>query len=296
MIRVFYIEQYKIWPEKYRDSWDFYRLFARIFIKHNILPKLREVLCGLILEDVHTSFYMTIRDVWIFFVKLPDDKFLKIFLEILDFFDDEDIKKKLKNYHYQSFVSDREYSEIIMTRLRQILNLEERDSAKIKNFIIQEIRFIIKKYWDFRKNHYFVTDLYKWIVTITDDENFLFKIIDDLKIENSGFYLFSGFIEEVLLVSQVEDLLQRFLKSHPHILIKIFSHFEKNNSTDLIKKFLENSEFREWMKQRQKQMHENDELSKQEMEKKYQKQKTNLQKHLNQSRKNDFIPGFFRNL
>lgn len=231
----------------------------------------------------------------VFFCKFTWWKiFRKFFRNFGFFFDNESIKNKLKNFYYQSFVSDREHSKIIMIRLRQISGLEEEHRKKIKKFIIREIWFIIKKYWDFRKEYFFIIDLYKWIVDIANDENFLFEIIDDLNVESSVFYLFSGFIEEVLLVSQVEDLLQRFLKTHFHILVKIFSHFEKNNSTDLIKKFLENPEFQEWMEQRQRQIQENNELFVQETKKRYEKQRNKFIKVLESIDEKWFHPWIFQ--
>lgn len=271
----YYIEQYDIIKEKKKLYHDINASFLEIFIKFKNNDYFIEAFKQIIIDNTNHIYPFSLKD-WFKYLFWLKSEFKKYFLNLLEYFNDKDIKRKLVKHHeYTSLIRSYDKKDFV-----EIFNIFHKtlDSAKftkkeiklLKNFIINDVNFAFDNYERKITENFFINEFFKYFYN--QDKWFLIELLK---------WLWSRYV-----ISGWDDLAVNYLtKKYVEDFVKLYKWTDNSNliyftydrlkyawKTDIINAF-EKSSIKEEIVKRNKILEENKKKSEQEEEKRKQKEK-----------------------
>jgi len=276
----FYQRQYKDIDEKwylYSDiSTSFLEIFIQIWInKENVLPEFSDIFPKVIIQSVDEIISSSIQDWWDYLISLEKDIFNKEFLNLITYFNSEEIRWKLVHHHkYTSLFTLWKYEDD--TKKFNTIRLKIEESFWIKeyeiyeSFIISEVNYVLDIHERAIEKNIFIS---QWIDILHNKEsNFIIKLLKQLN-SKSTFWWLENTIVKYLQIDQIEDFIN-ILKDtdNSFTIFSVYEILKESKNIELIKRF-ESSLYSEELQKIQNQRDANRAKNSKEKEKRISKEK-----------------------
>lgn len=276
----FYQRQYKNIDKKwylYSDiSTSFLKIFIQLWINNkNVLPEFSNLFQKVIIQSVDEIISSSIQDWWDYLISLEKNIFNKEFINLINYFNTEEIRWKLVHHHkYTSLFTLWKYENDTkrFSKIREKIEdyFWEDEYVIFENFIISEVSYVLDIHERAIEKNIFISQGID--ILQKKDWDFIIKLLKNLDTEKTLWWL-ENTIVKYININQVEEFISIIKDTdNSFTIFRVYETLKEENNTSFIEAF-DKSSYKDELQKIQKKRDENQDKSSKEKEKRISKEK-----------------------